>query len=193
MLDCEIRAYLRDTYLRQYREDRSACVVEEMALSAHAARIDIGVINGQLVGYEIKSDRDNLDRLPRQLEVYNQIFDRITVICGPKHEKKISAWLLMVGFGHCGLLVTQQINGCPELRPVRPATANPYRNGYMIASLLWQEEAKQLLVSLGQGKGLSRLRRWELWERLAAHVTDLDELSDKVRGVLKARTTWREA
>jgi hypothetical protein len=55
MLDRDIRAYLYENYLRQYTEDKTARVVPEMGLSAHAARIDIGVVNGQLVGYEIKT------------------------------------------------------------------------------------------------------------------------------------------
>jgi len=160
-----------------------------MGLSAHAARIDIGVVNGQLVGYEIKSDRDNLDRLPRQMEVYNQIFDLITVVTGPKHEKKLVAWLP----AHCGLLVTHKGEDGNELRTVRKASQNPERNGYMIASLLWHEEAKQLLTDLGLGKGLSRLRRWELWEKISEHLTDIDELAERVRIILKGRTTWREA
>jgi hypothetical protein len=192
MLDRDIRAYLYQTYLRKYTEDGSSCVVDEMGLSAHAARIDIGVINGQLVGYEIKSDRDNLTRLPHQLEVYNQIFDLVTIVCGPKHEKKLAAWL-EADFAHCGLLVSQRHEGRDELREVRPATQNPNRDGYMIASLLWHEEAKQLLIEQGLGKGLSRLRRWELWEKLAAHFADIDELAAKVRAILKSRTTWREA
>ncbi|RYU81808.1 hypothetical protein EWM57_05360 [Hymenobacter persicinus] len=163
-------------------------MVEEMGLSAHAARIDIGVINGQLVGYEIKSDRDNLNRLPSQLEVYNQIFDRITVICGPKHLGKLQGFLPK----HIGILVTQKLADKWELVTVRESSQNPYRKAYMIASLLWHEEAKALLVELGFGKGLSRLRRWELWERIAENLT-IEQVSHHVRTTLKARTSWREA
>lgn len=188
MLDRDIRAYLYENYLRKYTEDETARVVPEMGLSAHAARIDIGVVNGQLVGYEIKSDRDNLDRLPHQLEIYNQIFDLITVVSGPKHEKKLEAWLP----AHCGLLVTHRGSEGSVLRTVREASQNPERNGYMIASLLWHNEAKQLLMEVGLGKGLSKLRRWELWERLAAYFADIDELAEQVRLILKSRTTWRE-
>lgn len=189
MLDREIRAYLHNTYLRRYKTDGSR-VVEEMGLSAHAARIDIGVINGQLVGYEIKSDRDNLDRLPGQMQVYSQIFDLVTVICGPRHVQKLNAWL-EEHFAYCGLMVTEASGG--ELLTVRSAKQNPMRNGYAIASLLWHEEAKQLLIELGAGKGISRLRRWELWQRLAEVVPDLDELALRVRTILKDRPTWREA
>jgi hypothetical protein len=189
MLDRDIRAYLYENYLLQYTEDRTARVVQEMGLSANAARIDIGVVNGQLVGYEIKSDRDNLDRLPQQLAVYNQIFDLITVVSGPKHQGKLETLLP----AHCGLLVTQRGENGNELRVVRAASQNPNRNGYMIASLLWHEEAKQLLVEVGLGKGLSRLRRWELWEKIAEYYSDIDELAKQVRIILKSRTTWRQA
>lgn len=192
MLDRDIRDYLYKNDLHHYTEDIDTRVVDEMGLSAHAARIDIGVINGQLVGYEIKSDRDNLDRLPHQMAVYSQIFDLVTVVCGPKHQKKLEEWLAS-DYAHCGLWVSQRTNGYDELRKIRPASQNPNRNGYMIASLLWHDEAKQLLNELGLGKGLSRLRRWELWERLATHLVDVDVLSGRVRTILKNRLTWREA
>lgn len=188
MLDRDIRSYLQATYLRRYKEDGISCVVEEMGLSAHAARIDIGVINGQLVGYEIKSDRDTLNRLPSQLEVYNQIFDRITVVCGPKHLGKLQRILPQ----HIGLLVTQKLNGTWELVTIRESSQNPHRTAYMIASLLWHKEAKALLEELGLGKGISRLRRWELWERISQNLS-VEQVSHYVRTTLKARTTWREA
>lgn len=189
MLDRDIREYLHKHHLCKYtRDDATARIVDEMGLSAHAARIDIGVINGKLVGYEIKSDRDNLDRLPRQMEIYNQIFDLITVVCGPKHEDKLLKWLPE----HCGLLVAPKAGA--DVIEVRPASQNGLRSGYMIASLLWHEEAKQLLNEIGCGKGLSRARRWELWEVVAAYFgADLDALSDQVRPILKSRTSWREA
>lgn len=189
MLDREIRDYLNRTYLLRYRNDVDSHVREEMVLSAQAARIDIGVINGQLVGYEIKSDRDNLDRLPGQMQAYSQIFDLLTVICGPKHQQKLDTWL-EVHFPFCGLLVTAPGK---ELLHVRPTQQNHSRNGHAIASLLWHEEAKQLLIDLGFGKGLSKKRRWELWEKLALVVPDVDELALKVRTILKSRLTWQEA
>lgn len=192
MLDRDIRQYLHDNYLCEYKKaDDTAVVVDEMGLSAHAARIDIGVINGKLVGYEIKSDRDNLDRLPRQLAIYNQIFDRVTVVCGPKHETKLLTYLP----AHCGLMVTQKIGAdSPCLRTVREATQNNGRDAYMVASMLWYDEVKELLLRLGSKKGLSKLRKWELWERLAGYYgTDIDALSGEVRRILKSRQTWREA
>ncbi|MBO0360647.1 sce7726 family protein [Hymenobacter sp. BT186] len=179
---------MHETYLRRYKNDGISCVVEEMGLSAHAARIDIGVINGELVGYEIKSDRDTLNRLPGQLEVYNQIFDRITVVCGPKHLGKLEEYLPE----YIGLMVTKNLDGKWELVTIRESSQNPNRTAYMIASLLWHEEAKSLLVELGLSKGLSRLRRWELWERIAENLP-IDQVSHHVRTILKARTAWREA
>jgi len=64
---------------------------------------------------------------------------------------------------HCGLWVTSKKDGKAELIKVIQATKNEQRNGYMIASLLWHEEAKQLLIDLGLGKGeVVQLNRTEL-------------------------------
>lgn len=183
MLDRDIRALLYKVYLTQYRDGES-CVVEEMGLSAHTVRIDIGVINGRLVGYEIKSEHDSLARLPKQIEVYDQIFDRLTLISGPKHLAKLAKMLPP----YWGILVPGERDGEPCFHVERPATQNPNRSAYMIASLLWHEEAKMLLEQQGISK-LSKLRRWELWEKVAEYFT-LEEVSSHVRHILKHRKGW---
>jgi hypothetical protein len=183
MLDRDIRTLLHKVYLTQYRDGES-CIVEEMGLSAHTVRIDIGVINGSLVGYEIKSEHDNLNRLPKQIEIYDQIFDRLTLISGQKHLAKLLAMLPP----HWGILVPGEQDGEPCFHTERPATPNPNRNAYMIASLLWHEEAKDLLEQHGISK-LARLRRWELWEKVAEYFS-LEDVSSHVRRILKQRKGW---
>ncbi len=44
------------------------------------SKADLGVINGTLTGYEIKSDRDNLNRLNSQVEDYKKFFRRMYVV-----------------------------------------------------------------------------------------------------------------
>jgi hypothetical protein len=187
VLDRDIRELLNDVYLNKYRSDGQSKVVPEMGLSGHAARIDIGVVNGELIGYEIKSDRDTLARLPGQLNVYCGIFDKITIICGSRYEEK----LLEILPPYCGLYVAEQPRTGPgKLRHRREPKQNPERSGFMIASLLWHYEAKQLLKSQGL-KGLSKLRCWDLWQ-LVADTFTLDEVSHHVRHLMKARIDWRE-
>lgn len=185
MLDRDIRTLLRETYLKKY-DDGESRVVEEMGLSAHTVRIDIGVINGSFVGYEIKSEHDNLDRLPKQMAVYDQIFDNITLISGAKHVEKLRKLLP----AHWGLIVPVVENGEHRFHIEKEPAQNPGQDPYMIASLLWQEEAVALLQPHGI-KGLGRLRRWELWQKIAEHFT-LEEVSGHVRRIIKARVDWRE-
>lgn len=186
MLDRDIRSLLRQGYLKQYLDDTEARVISEMALSGHQVRIDIGVINGQLVGYEIKSDHDTLRRLPDQLRIYTQIFDKLTIICGRSHLEKIKK----MAPDYCGVLVAEQRDGQPHLHVERSPQQSPEQSGFYLASLLWNEEARMLLSKHGI-KGVSRMRRHELWRRIEKEF-DVDYIGDQVRTILKARKDWRE-
>ena len=48
--------------------------VNELGLNHGRFRADIAVMNGKLVGYEIKTDQDTLVRLPAQIDGYNEVF-----------------------------------------------------------------------------------------------------------------------
>lgn len=77
-------------------------VVEKILLGRHSlntatvlpefrvgkSKADCVILNGSSTCYEIKSDFDNLDRLPEQLAFYKKIFDRIYVVVGQAHLKK---------------------------------------------------------------------------------------------------------
>lgn len=54
-----------------------------------ARRIDLSVANGKLLGFEIKSEFDNLDRLTGQVELYHKRFDKVFIVCAKKHTNKI--------------------------------------------------------------------------------------------------------
>ncbi|MDT9630036.1 sce7726 family protein [Pseudomonas sp. JV449] len=49
----------------------------------------ICVQEGEVFGYEIKSAYDRIDRLPVQLESYEQLFDYVYVVCDKKHLASI--------------------------------------------------------------------------------------------------------
>lgn len=187
MLDKDIRIALREKYLQKYYMDADAKVVEEWPLFANRARIDIAVINGHLVGYEIKSDRDTIARLPNQMDVYSQIFDYITVISGPKHIEKLLKFLPH----HCGLIVAEPTgNNEINLSNIIKSTQNPEQSKFKIASLLWHEEACMLLKLAGLGKGVRKKRIKQLWQELAEAFT-LEDLGIQVRTILKTREAWK--
>jgi hypothetical protein len=67
-----------------HHANENTLVVDELGILNGKSRADIAVINGYLVGFEIKSDEDSLTRLNDQVEAYNAVFDRSTLIVGPK-------------------------------------------------------------------------------------------------------------
>src|SRR3989338_4672282 len=85
-----IRKVLRlvlEEELKEYKKEKNlpAEIFEEFGVSHGTARIDFAIINGVMHGYEIKSDRDTLDRLPEQMKQYNTVFDKMTLVVGKKH------------------------------------------------------------------------------------------------------------
>ena len=88
--DSDIRASLvkKLSNLDEYRTDPSTVIVSELDVCAGNARIDIAVMNHKIVGYEIKSERDTLERLPSQIEFYNKFSDEITLVVSEQHYSK---------------------------------------------------------------------------------------------------------
>src|SRR5271154_5741007 len=66
-------AAIRDLLIPFVRDEYTApdtIILEEFALYGGINRADIAVLNGVSHGYEIKSDRDTLIRLPQQVQAY---------------------------------------------------------------------------------------------------------------------------
>lgn len=52
-------------------------------------KADLVLLNGSSVAYEIKSERDRLDRLPLQVETYRKVFEYVYVVAGANHIQKV--------------------------------------------------------------------------------------------------------
>src|SRR5713226_6200533 len=78
MKDSQIRDALKSDLLARYSQDPDTVIIDELGLRHGASRIDVVVVNGNLHGFELKSDRDTLKRLPRQTGIYNSILDFVT-------------------------------------------------------------------------------------------------------------------
>lgn len=64
LYDYDIRVSLKETLANEHK-GTDTIIVDELPICWGDARIDLAVINGRINGYEIKSDRDTLDRLVR--------------------------------------------------------------------------------------------------------------------------------
>ena len=68
---------------------RSACMLNEFRVGQ--CKADLVILNGSATVYEIKSERDSLSRLERQLQTYQTVFPRRYVIAGENHVAAVLA------------------------------------------------------------------------------------------------------
>lgn len=54
-----------------------------------ASKADLVILNGTSTVYEIKSERDNLDRLSAQLASYFKVFSRVNIITSDRHVETL--------------------------------------------------------------------------------------------------------
>ena len=94
--DACIRGPLIAWLRSQHPDDGSTELLQEFKMPRPSARIDLAVVNGELAGFEIKSDVDTLRRLDFQVPAFSRIFDRVSVVTTRKHLKetrqRIPAW-----------------------------------------------------------------------------------------------------
>ncbi|MFO8089651.1 MAG: sce7726 family protein [Desulfatiglandaceae bacterium] len=187
MNDEKIRLQFHRKRLRRQHEDSETVVVDELGLKHGRCRADIAVINGHFVGYEIKSDKDSLRRLPEQINVYSAVFDRASVIVGEKHACAVKSLIP----GWWGLILTTQgPRGGVTFTVERKASLNRSVDPFSVAQLLWRDEVAGVLEMLGAEKKTLRAPRKVLYHCLASEI-DISELRRQVRMCLKARTGWR--
>lgn len=185
MRDADVRAALRRELEDHFRGDPDTRIVEEMGIWSGSARIDIAVINGEFHGYELKSERDTLQRLPRQIELYNRVFDRAILVTGKRHLQKakdyVPPWW--------GIIIASWRKDEVLLSFARKARRNPNIDPYLLARLLWRAEALALLKRFGIDHGVRSRSVDKMAERLADRLP-IDDLAREVRAVLKAREGW---
>jgi len=68
---------------------RTACMLNEFR--AGVCKADIAILNGTTTVFEIKSERDSLTRLQRQLENYRSVFASAYVIASERHVEAVLA------------------------------------------------------------------------------------------------------
>lgn len=179
--DADVRAALRSRLTRQLSHGDTV-LIEELGLCRGQVRADVTLINGSLHAYEIKSDRDTLGRLLHQASMYNKIFNRVTLVVGPRHQSAALA-LIPAWWGVLGVAPTPR---GPRLSIVRKGLTNKAVDPRALVELLWLDEALALLESRRAVRGIRGKRRELVWDRVCEYF-DVTEIAAAVRDRLKAR------
>jgi hypothetical protein len=79
---------------------------------AGACKADLVILNGTATVYEIKSERDSLSRLSKQISNYQKVFSKIYIVASESHVEKI----LNVTPKNVGLMYLKKSNSICTLR-----------------------------------------------------------------------------
>lgn len=174
-----VRQALREHVLAQF--GRPSDVLDEFWVPLSNERADVVVVATTMAGYEIKTDRDTLKRLPRQIGAYGRVFDECTVVVAERH---------LVGVLD---LVPDWWGVATYLRDPRPlsflevrvGTANGAVDPETLVRLLWRVEVRAALAALGAEID-PRASRVSMWRHLV-ELVDLGRLKSIVRAALLGR------
>lgn len=187
MNDVEIRQNFHRKILRRQHAHKGTLVIDELGLNHGKCRADIAVVNGQFVGYEIKSNNDSLRRLEEQVKSYSAVFDRVSIIVGNRYIDSIQDYIP----DWWGVIVSARgPRGAVNFDLIRKAQTNKNIDPISIAKLLWRNEAEEILMQKKMPSKILRQPRAILYECLV-DVLNTCELRKIVRKYLKNRRNWR--
>lgn len=177
MLDEDIRSALK---LALWERDNTAAIIDELPLLRGRGRADLAFVNGELCGYEIKSDADSLVRLGTQTEQYQSVFEFVTLVAASKHVKHArnripQSW---------GIIEAEEVEGRILLRERRRPRRNRRIDAAALARLLWKKECLRILPKQGI-KVCSRTPIRDIWTLVES--LPVRTLCDEVRTALKLR------
>lgn len=137
MRDAEMRESLFQFLDWQHEKIR---VFEEKTMGR--SRCDMfTVTEKELVGYEIKSDRDTYTRLPSQIKDYNKYFDRNYIVVGKSHLKQVDKHIPTFW----GIICVFEEDGVVLVEKTREAGASPNAKIKLQLHLMWRRELNSIL------------------------------------------------
>lgn len=168
---------------------QGAAFISELFVDGFQRRADLVMANGSLAAFEIKSERDTLERLDGQLECYQRLFELVTVVCAERHlqgvldraDPVVGVWA---------------ISNTGKVRHVRQA-----RKGAPLSQTNWVshlpvDELRALLRASGLSGNGSRTELSERASEIAAYRVRtfvLDYLKRRDQRIEKLRQRRRES
>lgn len=165
--DEDIRQPLSQWLARKHSKRSHTIILHELKIPRPSARVDIAIVNGELTGLEIKSDVDDLTRLPRQISAFSGFFDRVLVVSTIRHVAKLQETLPY----WWGISLAVPVKGALKFKEQRRAGSNPKPDTMALLYALTCRELAGILFSRGlkADRGMKK-------DALVSHV--LSEMSN---------------
>ncbi len=189
MKEPELRMAFYSRMPSGYADGSKGRVFEEMILGLGRARIDIVVADTRIHGIELKSAADSLYRLAQQQAIYNEYFERMTLVADERHceeaEGIIPDWWGLIK-------VHRAQTGRVGFKRIRRSMNNPSVDPYRLVTLLWDCEIIDVLDEMGVANGYRSKPLYILWHKLHSILKD-QEIRRIVRRKLRERPEWLAA
>ena len=181
MLDKEIREPLFDFLEEFYGKIR----IFEEKITGLSRTDALGVIDGQLIGFEIKSDHDTYARLQRQTADYDELCDVNYLVIGRSHRKQADRHIPK----HWGIICVYEENTCDNKKIVveidQIPGVNPNVKLARQLDLLWRPE----LALLQEWNGMPEYK-WQskafVREKILERIPE-ETLKHQITGLLFER------
>jgi hypothetical protein len=168
-----------------YNGDPNTRIVNELGIDFGASRVDVAVINGIMHGFEIKSDLDTLNRLPRQISYYNKIFERMTIVSSRKYYDEVKE-LVPNWWG----IKVISADGTRLINKRKGKMVNQQSKDLLL-KLLWKKDLENFIDFLGFPKKMKKMKKNQLLEIFSQEV-DIKEVRHFTYLALKNRLNWRD-
>ena len=156
MLDKDIREPLFDYLDERYGKVRT---IEEKIIGKSRADV-LAIVEGEIIGFEIKSDSDTYSRLKRQIKDYEHFCNRCYVVVGESHihvSEHIPDYWGIIVVNNENVIVDRDAAQCPKVKI------------FDQLDLLWRNELSNIQEKEGLPK-LANKRRREIYQRLIDKV-----------------------
>ncbi|KQT20258.1 hypothetical protein ASG31_17670 [Chryseobacterium sp. Leaf404] len=186
MNDYKIRTAIKNIEFINHFSEPDTKVIDEMGLNLGSSIIDIAVINGTMVGYEIKSDHDTLNRLAGQILEYNKVFDFLNIVTSKKFASSIKEHVPQ----WWGIIEVEEKDSEIKIHQRRKARINKSVSSFSLLQLLWKEELGIMIDRYALPRSLKYKSKKTIWTYIS-EVLDIDIIKNDVRSFLKLRTSWK--
>lgn len=181
--DTDIRYPLISWLQDLHSADPCTAFLQEFEMPRPSARIDLAVVNGEMAGFEIKSDRDTLTRLDRQVPAFSRFFDKVSLVTTRKHLKKarlsIPDWW--------GIILFEPVGSGPTFKLRR----KPKQNRHVHIESMLYTLSKDEITEICKQKEIitsSRMRKAALVSLVAASIPT-PIIQDMARSTIRARNS----
>lgn len=155
---------IREAIKVDHPADLDEIWVDEFSIPGTKERVDLARVGRGLSCFEIKTGRDDLRRLPRQVDAFSRLFDRCTVVVDEKHldgcESVVPVWW--------GISVASLAGSDVVVEELRGGGPNPTCDPALLVRLLWKGEV-ELAVREIAAPSPAEASRQVLWASLLKH------------------------